>query len=792
MAASPFSRRQWASQSLRVTAKELSLVSTRSKGNAIAEKFSKYQKAAEEASTEKKKHGIDTLPPSFRKGNLSVLKKRWEQQPATHDPPPPPTPPSTAPRARPCARPDPAQSPPGESRSSQDSAGRPKSPGSALVPGSRFRYPSEGERAGGREEQEDDAAMERKLWRQNDGADGESMVAGTTSPGGSVHIEKPSVPLNSLKRLFEKGESTQGKESRDPGKTGANSSSEDMDLRLRDRGHLEGLSGSGGSSPDKLLEMTSLKDRMAKYQAAVSKQEPLPAGHGTEHGLSEAELRSHSVDQKENVPPSPLDKQRSPCAEVSQNSRKGSSADSTGEGESRKLSSSVLNQPVSSGPSETAHPKPVRKFQLPARETCVSCQKTVYPLERLIANQQIYHNACFRCSHCNSKLSLSTFASLHGTVYCKPHFNQLFKAKGNYDEGFGHRPHKELWEARADSEEPEAASEALREERVQPPQETAPPDKRESPLVEESPLAKVNILAASLETRAQAVATPERPTSEKPAETRRLKIAWPPPSDGERGSPVGGVGEGGPVKPFRAKWPPETESGAPPVPSLERSEISRLRRSSSLKERSRPFTLSPSPAPAAAPAPRERLRQQGELESRGTGEKKEEAGERERTAELESCPAPVPRGAEPERKGTREEERMQEERVEVTGPEQGVVNGDSSPEEEDEEEDSVTEGEEKPATQLQGQSEEEEEEVEEEEERKEEEKEELQHFSPLPPKRAASPEVLTPEVKHNRSSQDVGFWEGEEDGGRVSVEELIKKNRYYDDDDEEEEEERED
>lgn len=37
----PFSRRQWASQSLRVTAKELSIVSTRGKNNAIAERFSK-------------------------------------------------------------------------------------------------------------------------------------------------------------------------------------------------------------------------------------------------------------------------------------------------------------------------------------------------------------------------------------------------------------------------------------------------------------------------------------------------------------------------------------------------------------------------------------------------------------------------------------------------------------------------------------------------------------------------------------------------------------------------------
>lgn len=37
----PFSRNQWASQSLRVTAKELSIVSTRGKTNAIAERFSK-------------------------------------------------------------------------------------------------------------------------------------------------------------------------------------------------------------------------------------------------------------------------------------------------------------------------------------------------------------------------------------------------------------------------------------------------------------------------------------------------------------------------------------------------------------------------------------------------------------------------------------------------------------------------------------------------------------------------------------------------------------------------------
>lgn len=37
----PFSRSQWASQSLRVTAKEMSIVTTRGKTNTIAERFSR-------------------------------------------------------------------------------------------------------------------------------------------------------------------------------------------------------------------------------------------------------------------------------------------------------------------------------------------------------------------------------------------------------------------------------------------------------------------------------------------------------------------------------------------------------------------------------------------------------------------------------------------------------------------------------------------------------------------------------------------------------------------------------
>uniref|UniRef100_A0A667XLJ2 Xin actin binding repeat containing 2 n=1 Tax=Myripristis murdjan TaxID=586833 RepID=A0A667XLJ2_9TELE len=81
-------------------------------------------------------------------------------------------------------------------------------------------------------------------------------------------------------------------------------------------------------------------------------------------------------------------------------------------------------------------------------ELCTVCRKRVYPMESLIADKQNFHKSCFRCAHCSGKLSLGNYASLHGRMYCKPHYKQLFKSKGNYDEGFGEKPHKELWNAK--------------------------------------------------------------------------------------------------------------------------------------------------------------------------------------------------------------------------------------------------------------------------------------------------------------------------------------------------------
>ncbi|KCV68031.1 hypothetical protein H696_05499 [Fonticula alba] len=78
---------------------------------------------------------------------------------------------------------------------------------------------------------------------------------------------------------------------------------------------------------------------------------------------------------------------------------------------------------------------------------CQVCEKMTYPLDRLTTNGATFHKTCFRCAECNSVLRMGNFSALAGAFYCTPHFKQLFRLKGNYDEGFGRTQHKHKWTA---------------------------------------------------------------------------------------------------------------------------------------------------------------------------------------------------------------------------------------------------------------------------------------------------------------------------------------------------------
>uniref|UniRef100_M1APS3 Transcription factor LIM n=1 Tax=Solanum tuberosum TaxID=4113 RepID=M1APS3_SOLTU len=45
-------------------------------------------------------------------------------------------------------------------------------------------------------------------------------------------------------------------------------------------------------------------------------------------------------------------------------------------------------------------------------QKCMACDKTVYLVDKLTADNRIYHKACFRCHHCKGTLKVSSYDSL--------------------------------------------------------------------------------------------------------------------------------------------------------------------------------------------------------------------------------------------------------------------------------------------------------------------------------------------------------------------------------------------
>ncbi|KAK8658123.1 hypothetical protein V6N13_036335 [Hibiscus sabdariffa] len=61
---------------------------------------------------------------------------------------------------------------------------------------------------------------------------------------------------------------------------------------------------------------------------------------------------------------------------------------------------------------------------------CTACDKTVHFIDLIKIDGISYHKTCFRCSRCNGRLVMSNYRSMEGVLYCKPHFEQLFKEFG--------------------------------------------------------------------------------------------------------------------------------------------------------------------------------------------------------------------------------------------------------------------------------------------------------------------------------------------------------------------------
>ncbi|KAL3618653.1 LIM domain-containing protein PLIM2a [Castilleja foliolosa] len=75
-------------------------------------------------------------------------------------------------------------------------------------------------------------------------------------------------------------------------------------------------------------------------------------------------------------------------------------------------------------------------------DKCKACDKTVYFVDLLSADGSTFHKSCFKCSHCKGTLVMSNYSSMDGVLYCKPHFEQLFKESGNFSKNFQASKHE--------------------------------------------------------------------------------------------------------------------------------------------------------------------------------------------------------------------------------------------------------------------------------------------------------------------------------------------------------------
>ncbi|KAJ4701610.1 LIM domain-containing protein [Melia azedarach] len=90
-------------------------------------------------------------------------------------------------------------------------------------------------------------------------------------------------------------------------------------------------------------------------------------------------------------------------------------------------------------------------------QKCMACEKTVYLVDKLTADNRVYHKACFRCHHCKGTLKLGNYNSFEGVLYCRPHFDQLFKRTGSLDKSFEGTPKIAKPEKPVDGEKPNVA-----------------------------------------------------------------------------------------------------------------------------------------------------------------------------------------------------------------------------------------------------------------------------------------------------------------------------------------------
>ncbi|KAJ3417514.1 LIM domain and actin-binding protein 1 [Chytridiales sp. JEL 0842] len=195
---------------------------------------------------------------------------------------------------------------------------------------------------------------------------------------------------------------------------------------------------------EKLREAASRSNHSVDVASAVSSENDFPRRMSTPSAVansthSEAEARRSSLSSSSSSVLKPIST-NTPLVKPTSTSTTDRASLSNASGPRR---TSASHAPAAT--STTKPPLAANSAFTSSSNKCETCTKTVYAMEQIIYDGKHFHKNCLKCTHCNCTLKLKDIASLEGKYYCKPHFKQLFKLKGNYAEGFGKEEHKKQW-----------------------------------------------------------------------------------------------------------------------------------------------------------------------------------------------------------------------------------------------------------------------------------------------------------------------------------------------------------
>jgi cysteine and glycine-rich protein len=93
--------------------------------------------------------------------------------------------------------------------------------------------------------------------------------------------------------------------------------------------------------------------------------------------------------------------------------------ETSGVGEDARASVGLEREASASPQSASPNARKMNTIAMLTRSACARCGKAAYPIESVDVDGVTWHKACFKCKSCACTLTMSTFVTSNGELYCR-------------------------------------------------------------------------------------------------------------------------------------------------------------------------------------------------------------------------------------------------------------------------------------------------------------------------------------------------------------------------------------